>query len=140
MPPDPTPEKHHDRTPPDQWPNLLFWGKFVGSDESHHIVTKPARCGWTHYAPNSERDYDWANPRSVESDIEDWHPDAPGKTQLISSDRWGRDGLKWKVYWMQNLPGANSGLTYRGRPLTNWWIFLADWDRAQREHLGLTAR
>jgi len=128
-----------DRTPPEKWPSLLFWGRFVGSDASHKIVTKPARCGWTHYAPNSEGDYDWANKRYVGTDIEDWRPDAPGKTQMLNCDRWGGDGLKWKVYWMQAIPGLNNGLSYQGKPLRNWWAFVADWDRCMREKTKLTA-
>lgn len=120
-------------TPPEKWNELLFWGKFVGSDASHKIVTTPARCGWTHYAPNSERDYDWANPRYVETDIEDWHPDKIGKTQRMNADRWDRDPIKWRIYWMQAIPGLGHGLTYRGRKLRNWWSFKADWDRAKRE-------
>jgi hypothetical protein len=59
-----------DRTPPDQWDKLLFWGRFVGSDRTHKIV--PPGCGWAHYPPNAEQDYDWANKRYVETDIEDW--------------------------------------------------------------------
>ena len=27
---------------------------------------------------------------------------------------------------MQNLPGADNGLSYKGRRLTNWWILLGD--------------
>lgn len=127
-----------DTTPAEKWPDLLFWGKFVGSDESHKLVTTPLRCGWTHYAPNSEKDYDWANPRFVESDIEDWHPDAPGKTQRISSDRWAGDSVRWKIYWMQNIPGANNGLTYKGKALRNWWDFVSDWDLSRREKWTLT--
>lgn len=122
-----------DTTPPEKWSELLFWGKFVGSDASHKIVTNPARCGWTHYAPNSERDYDWANPRYVETDIEDWRPDGIGKTQRMNADRWDRDAIKWRVYWMQAIPGVENGLTYKGKPLRNWWNFKADWDRAKRE-------
>lgn len=120
-------------TPPDKWNELLFWGKFVGSDASHKIVTDPARCGWTHYAPNSERDYDWANPRYVETDIEDWKPDGIGKTQRMNADRWDRDGVKWRVYWMQAIPGLGHELTYQGKKLRNWWSFKVDWDRAKKE-------
>ncbi len=127
-----------DTTPPEKWPDLLFWGKFVGSDVSHKIVTTPAHCGWTHYAPNSEKDYDWANKRYVETDIEDWRPDGGGQTQRMNCDRWGGDNVRWKVYWLQAIPGANSGLTFKGRPLRNWWVFVADWDRAQREKWALT--
>jgi hypothetical protein len=127
-----------DVTPEDKWPELLFWGKFVGSDVSHKIVTNPARCGWTHYAPNSERDYDWENPRYVETDIEDWKPDGIGKTQRMNADRWKRDGIKWRVYWLQAIPGLDNGLSYRGKPLRNWFSFVANWDQAVREKWKLT--
>ena len=59
-----------DVTHRDKWSELLFWGKFVGSDASHKIINPG--CGWAHYPPNGERDYDWANPRYVMTDIEDW--------------------------------------------------------------------
>ena len=117
-----------DRTPPDQWDKLLFWGKFVGSDHSHKIV-RPG-CGWSHYPPNAEQDYDWANKRYVDTDIEDWRPDGTGKKQRMNCDRWGGDSLKWFVYWMQNIPGANNGLKDNGKSLTNWWTFMGDFDNA----------
>jgi hypothetical protein len=127
-----------DITPPEKWADLLFWGKFVGSDASHKIVTKPARCGWTHYAPNSESDYDWTNPRFVETDIEDWRPDGFGKTQRMNADRWDRDPIKWRVYWLQAIPGLNHGLSYQGKKLRNWWSFVADWDTARSKKWTLT--
>lgn len=126
-----------DTTPPEKWNELLFWGKFVGSDASHKIVTNPARCGWTHYAPNSESDYDWANPRYVETDIEDWKPDGIGKTQRMNADRWDRDAIKWRVYWLQAIPSLGHGLTYQGKRLRNWWSFVSDWDTARREEWTL---
>ena len=124
-----------DRTPPDQWADLLFWGKFVGSEKSHKIV-RPG-CGWSHYPPNAERDYDWGNKRFVESDIEDWKPDGTGKKQPINCDKWGGHSLKWFVYWMQNIPGADNGLTYNGKPLENWWRFIADFDGAMKSRVKL---
>lgn len=126
-----------DDTPPEKWNQLLFWGNFVGSDASHKIVTKTAHCGWTHYAPNSEKDYDWTNPRTVETDIEDWKPDGGGKTQMMNADRWDRDPIKWRIYWMQAIPGVNHGLTYKGKRLRNWWSFVSNWDQAQRERWTL---
>lgn len=124
-----------DHTPPAKWRDLLFWGRFVGSDESHKIVEP--HCGWAHYPPNGEQDYDWANPRTVLSDIEDWHPDGSGTKQPIDSSKWGGNSLRWFVYWMQNLPGQNNGLTHQGRPLANWWIFIGDYDFARQHKLGL---
>lgn len=122
-----------DRTPPEKWSELLFWGKFVGSDASHKLIGDIKRCGWTHYAPNSEHDYDWQNPRYVETDIEDWRPDRIGKTQRMNADRWNRDPIQWRIYWMQAIPGLDHNLTYKGRKLRNWWSFVSDWDRAKRE-------
>jgi hypothetical protein len=38
---------------------------------------------------------------------------------------------------MQSLPGVDNGLTYRGRPLSNWWRFIGDFDGAMRAGLKL---
>lgn len=110
---------------------VLFWNKFVG---------KPGegRCGWAHFPPNGERDYDWRNPKLVWTDIEDWRPDGSGQKVRINSDRWNRDSLQWFIYWMQNLPGKDNGLNDQGRPLTNWWRFIGDFDAAMQAHAGLT--
>jgi hypothetical protein len=101
----------------------LFWDKFVGRPGE-------GRCGWAHYPPNAERDYDWAKRNYVWTDIEDWKPDGSGQKQHMNCTRWNCDSLTWFIYWMQNLPGANNGLTYQGRPLTNWWRFIGDFDKA----------
>ncbi len=127
-----------DHTPPDQWPKLLFWGRFVGSDRTHKII-HPG-CGWAHYPPNAERDYDWANPRYVETDMDDWKPDGTGKKTPMSCDRWGGKSLRWFIYWMQHLPGPNDGLVFEGMPLENWWVFIWDYDFAKREGLGLVRK
>ena len=83
------------------------------------------------------RDYDWANSNFIESDIEDWTPEGTGRKKHINCDRWSRDSLTWFIYWMQNLPGANNGLTYRGRRLINWWTFIGDFDGAMAAGLDL---
>lgn len=108
----------------------LFWGRFVGR-------TGEGRCGWSHYPPNAERDYDWANPHYVLTDIEDWTPEGTGPKKRMNCARWNCDSLTWFVFWMQNLPGASSGLTYRGRPLTNWWTFIGDFDGAMARRMRL---
>ena len=36
-------------------------------------------------------------------------------------------------------PGAGNGLSYRGRPLTNWWTFIGDFDAAMAQGLRLTS-
>jgi hypothetical protein len=124
-----------DETPEEKWQDLLFWGQFVGSDRSHLIVSP--RCGWAHCPPNAEKQYDWKNRRYVLTDIEDWTPEGTGERMSINCERWDSDQLEWFVYWMQNLPGANNGITYRGCPLTNWWTFIGDFDGAMDAGLDL---
>ena len=108
----------------------LFWDKFVG---------KPGegRCGWSHYPPNAERDYDWANRSFVWTDIEDWRPEGSGQKQRINCTRWKCDSLTWFTYWMQNLPGAHNDIWYQGRRLANWWRFVGDFDAAMSARAGL---
>ncbi len=108
----------------------LFWDKFVGRPGE-------GRCGWAHYPPNGERDYDWANRKYIETDIEDWRPDGGGQKIRLNCERWNCDSLSWFIYWMQNLPGLNNGISYRGRLLTNWWTFIGDFDRAMEQGIGL---
>lgn len=126
-----------DTTDEDKWSTLLFWGKFVGSDKSHKVVH--AGCGWAHYPPNGEKDYDWANKKFVDTDIEDWKPDGTGVKQNMNCEKWNCNSLSWFQYWMQNLAGYNSGLSYHGKPLTNWWIFVGAFDKAMKNNMKLTA-
>jgi hypothetical protein len=107
----------------------LFWKRFVGR-------VGEGRCGWAHFPPNGRHDYDWANPKHIETDIEDWTPEG-GPRQRLNCDRWRGDSLTWFSYWMQNIPGRENGLVHRGRPLTNWWTFVGDWDGAMARGIGL---
>jgi len=125
-----------DHTPKKNWSSLLFWGHFVGSDASGKIV-HPG-CGWAHYPPNGERDYDWNNPRQVMTDMDDWKPDGSGEKKLMGSEPWQGQSLKWFVYWMQHLPGPDNGLVWQGKPLTNWWAFVGDFDGAMQHRVSLT--
>lgn len=111
----------------------LFWDKFVGKPGA-------GRCGWAHYPPNGVHDYDWRNPTYVWTDIEDWQPEGGGQQIRINCDRWQGDSLQWFIYWMQNVPGANNGLSYRGQPLTNWWGLVGDWDAAMAKRMRLTEK
>ncbi len=125
-----------DHTQRKDWPSLLFWGKFVGSDGSNKII-HPG-CGWAHYPPNAEKDYDWNNPRQVPTDMDDWKPDGSGEKKLMGSEPWQGQSLKWFIYWMQHLPGPDNGLRWQGKALTNWWRFVGEFDTAMGDHATLT--
>ena len=125
-----------DTTAAADWPSLLFWGKFVGSDSTHKLLN-PRRAGWSHYPPNAEHDYQWANPDPVISDIENWNPDEFVSGQPIECSKWNCKHLDWFVYWMQNIPGAQNGLTYNGQPIRNWWTLMSQYDEARAENWKL---
>ena len=134
-----------DRTPAKEWPKLLFWGKFVGSDRSHKMVPvttpdgrKVYRCGWTHYPPNASRITTGPTSGSSRPTSRTGGPTASARRSRSTATAGSGNSLKWFVYWMQNIPGADNGLSYQGRPLTNWWRFVGDWDQARKNKVTLT--
>ncbi len=124
-----------DTTAEDKWGELLFWGKFVGSDASHKIIS--LRCGWAHYPPNAQKDYDWKNKEYVWTDIEDWNPEGTGKKININCEKWNCNSLNWFIYWMQNIPGRNNNIKYGNYKLTNWWQFIGNFDYAMMNKIKL---
>jgi hypothetical protein len=125
----------------------LFWNRFVGyypggkwikfGQREKTAQDNARRCGWAHYPPNGEKDYDWGNKGFATTDIEDWQPDSLGQTKSVNCRNWGCDSLGWFIYWMQNIPGKDNGLNYKGKNLTNWWIFVGDFDNAMKNGIGL---
>ena len=134
--------------------DTLFWDDFVGrtpgSTTGDNFLT--GRCGWTHIAPNSTENYDVLNKTLRHSDIEDWRPDGKGETKAVNADTWAsipyawphpaepfpqKDETQWYVYWMQAIPGHGNTIPFRGRSLPNWWLLVADWDKAMRDKTGL---
>ena len=109
----------------------LFWNLFVGPNGG-------GRCGWTHYPPNGRYDYDWNNENTVSSDCEDWKPDQTGQKKTVNCLTWSTnpyacdndEGLSFKSWWMQNIPGKNNDLYYNGRKLKNWWMYIGNFDTA----------
>lgn len=119
----------------------LFWKRFVGQDASGGFVT--GRCGWTHMPPNTTSDYDYENPSVVSSDIFEWTPSGGGLGD-VNAATWGLRtypwpsgnppaGLtehNWYIFWMQSIPGLDSGIPHDigVGTITNWWAFIGDWD------------
>jgi hypothetical protein len=88
------------------------------------------RCGNCHFPPNGLKDYDYHNERVVQSDIEDWRPEGFGRMKPLNRDTWSNSERQWYTYWMQSLPGADNGLVYKNRRLTNWWHLVGNFDNA----------
>lgn len=99
------------------------WARFAANAAQSHGVSAAGTCHWP---PNAERDYDYANPRSVESSADDWlgYPTLTGKTRPVNRETWGgpdyhRNYMRW---WFAHLPHA-SGVNPDGR-LNNWWEYV----------------
>lgn len=90
-----------------------------------------AECGNVHFAPNSERDYDWGNRREVLSRCDTWlnFPDLTGKPRLMDCTEWGGGDIrKHHQWWLRHLPrvaGEDRGISW------NWWEYIIDPNRAR---------
>lgn len=98
------------------------WARFAANEKQ----SGTAAVGTCHYPPNGEKDYDYANPRYVESTANDWlnWPNLTGKKERINCEAWGgpdyhRNYMRW---WFARLPRA-PGVDGDGRPL-NWWKYV----------------
>jgi hypothetical protein len=103
------------------------WGRFTLTEKEAPGL---AACGNVHYAPNSEKDYEWGNPREVWSTCDDWlsYPNLTGKRRLVSAQDWGGgDGRAYQKWWLSHLPRA-PGRGPDGK-LANWWKYLVDMNR-----------
>ncbi len=128
----------------------FFWNTFVGRIGSDQFIT--GRAGWTHMPPNTTSGYDYTNTFSVVSDIEDWRPDNSGQKKSVNADTWAsinydwpgatdflqKDETQWYLYWFQNFPGQWNKIFYgEEAQVSNWWEFVADWDKAIQSNLRL---
>lgn len=104
------------------------WSRFAAAAA---VSVGRAGVGNCHWPPNAERDYDYANPRRVESEAADWlhYPHLAGRKSRVDRESWGgpdyhRNYLRW---WFSHLPRAE-GQASDGR-LHNWWRYVFEFDR-----------
>ena len=100
------------------------WARFAANA---HQSGGYAGVGSCHYPPNAEKDYDYANPRTVLSTAEDWlnYPNLTGKKTPVNCESWGgpdyhRNYMRW---WFRHLPRAPGIHPQDGR-LNNWWRYV----------------
>jgi hypothetical protein len=110
------------------------WAKFAANA---HQSNGYASVGTCHYPANAEHDYDYANPRKVESYADDWlnYPNLKGRKTNVSCETWGgpdyqRNYMKWFYAHLPKAPGIN-----RDGRLNNWWEYIFhfnDYDKRGR--------
>jgi hypothetical protein len=99
-----------------------LWKRFTRYEK---IAPGKAACGNIHFAPNSERDYDWGNLTPVQSECYDWllnFPNFKGDIRTVNAAEWGggeiRAHHKW---WFDHFPraaGRRNGIH------NNWWQYV----------------
>lgn len=98
-----------------------LWERFTRYDKTH---PGQAECGNVHFAPNSLRDYDWGNPRSVPSRCDTWlhFPDLSGAPRSVNCREWGNGDIRQHhLWWLRHLPhvtGATNDISH------NWWEYI----------------
>lgn len=99
-----------------------LWKQFT-----QHEKTNPGQSnvGTVHFAPNSEKDYDWGNTTPVTSFCDDWltFPRLPGNARIVTCADWGDGDIrKHHLWWLSHLPkvpGETDGIS------NNWWEYIA---------------
>ncbi len=100
-----------------------LYRKFIRYDKEY---PGQAEVGTIHFAPNSESDYDWNNPRLVKSACDDWYnfPNFKGTTREVNAIEWGSGDIrKHHVWWLKHIPhvaGRKNGIA------NNWWQYIMD--------------
>lgn len=118
---------------PDWWfptfPAENNWDKFRMIDTLGYGESAVGTC---HFAPNSESDYDWANPRYVWSTCDDWlynWPNLQGEItkRWVNTEEWGGGDMRLHhVWWLNHFPKA-PGINLDGRQ-NNWWKYTCDFN------------
>jgi hypothetical protein len=97
-----------------------LWKRFTRYDK---IAPGRAEVGSIHFAPNSERDYDWGNRRTVLSRCDAWlrFPDLSGEPRRVTCAEWGNGDIRQHHrWWLDHLPktsGSTAGIA------NNWWRY-----------------
>lgn len=125
----------------------LFLNQFVGGDTTPYAPS--ARCGSSVWAPGAEREFNSWETEAVTSDCATWSPEG-GDDVEVSCETWFEaaygeprcrfdGGVAYLVWWMQNLPGHDNGLTTSdGEVLTNWWEPMARLEQVENNSSWLT--
>lgn len=104
-------------------PEINYYEQFIRYDKK---FPRESECGNVHFAPNSDKDYDWGNPRPVESYCDDWYnyPNLTRQKRTVSCPEWGNGDIRLHhLWWMKHVPhvpGQMHGIS------NNWWEYVAN--------------
>jgi hypothetical protein len=100
-----------------------LFAKFLLYDR---IAPGNAQCGNVHYAPNSQKDYEWGNPTPVITYADDWltFPNLPRVQKMQNCNSWGNGDIRGHHrWWFSRFPkaaGRRDGIRL------NWWSYICN--------------
>lgn len=100
-----------------------LFAKFLLYDR---IAPGNAQCGNVHYAPNSQKDYEWGNTTPVVTYADDWlsFPNLPHVQKMQNANSWGSGDIRGHHrWWFSRFPkvaGRQNGIRL------NWWSYICD--------------
>lgn len=103
-----------------------MWERFTRHERTH---PGRAECGNVHFAPNSERDYEWGSRRTVPCRADSWlnFPQLGGEARAMNCTDWGGGDIRaHHLWWLQRLPhttGSSAQVSH------NWWEYIMRPDR-----------
>ena len=103
--------------------NSNVWERYIRYDK---VAPGQAEVGTVHFSPNSDRDYDWGNPRRVPSRCDDWlnYPNLNGLSRVVNCTEWGNGDIRahhrWWLRHLPHFPGTRDGIS------NNWWNYIVD--------------
>ena len=99
------------------------WKRFTRYDKTH---PGKAEVGIVHFAPNSQKDYDWGNRAKVPSRCDSWlnFPDLSDSSRVMDCSEWGNGDIRLHhIWWFKHfphVPGTTGGIS------NNWWEYVTD--------------
>ena len=108
----------------------LFWDDFSVIWDHASLPGYRASCGNTHSPPNTTEGYDYDSVEYRENNCESWNPDDTLTTyESANCTQWGCTDVGFYKWFMQNLPGYDNGIIYKGKPMRNWWDAMYDFEK-----------
>jgi hypothetical protein len=105
-----------------------LWNRFTRHEKTH---PGQAEVGTVHFAPNSQRDYDWGNATPVATRCHTWgsFPNLAGEAAVMTCQEWGggdiRSHHRWWFRLIPHAQGETNGIS------NNWWEYIVDPNRVE---------
>lgn len=107
----------------------LFWNDFSVYGDRASLPGYQASCGNTHSPPNTTEGYDYDSLEYRDNNCETWNPNNNLTTYINNNcNQWGCTDIGFYKWFMQNLPGYDNGIFYKGKLMRNWWEAMYDFD------------